>query len=618
MKARFVFLVVGILFLASSLSAATLTAEEQQRVEFLRVLLPVLTGHGAPDWRAQLGLPDDFVIKCGTPYILEAQSLQRKAGQSLGLAVYWNRPDDILLDSYDSPGGHFRIHYTTEGSNATTLQYAQTVAQYAEDVYNHHIVQLGYHEPYPDGGFWFGGDDRYDIYLMDLGPGLYGLTSPDTSFAVGEGIKATSFLDVHTHYETFPGYGNNPLAALRVTLAHEFFHAIQFWYDYSEFDDETVEQTTKAHGWMEMSAVWMEEETYDDVNDYYYYLPYYIPHLEFPLRFFVPAGEGRNDWDEYYAYGAGLFPIFLTQVFGRDIIKTIWENCEPPHANVWYGAIQDAIDQHSNGTRTFADVFAEYGRWLYFTGSRKPYFFEEGAHYPEVPTEVEYADEMIPYIRFYDEYPTQVRSLNYRFFPYELGINYVDLDVSTLDSGITVDEFFGAGVSEGAEPPGWRVSAMAYNRFQPNLPVWVDDSLYSNHDEIIVDDVGGYTDVILTITTTNPYYNRANNAYQFTVYGEVLDIEGNKVQPPYPNPFNISTDDYLQVSVELLETQPVFMDVFNTAGEKVYSTEASGVRKPLLLWNGLNDHGQEVASGVYLLVVRIGDKSETLKALVIR
>ena len=54
---------------------------------------------------------------------------------------------------------------------------------------------------------------------------------------------------------------SQPINALRVTAAHEFFHAIQFAYD------------VKEDLWfMEGSATWVEDEVYDSINDNYQFL----------------------------------------------------------------------------------------------------------------------------------------------------------------------------------------------------------------------------------------------------------------------------------------------------------------------------------------------------------
>ena len=52
------------------------------------------------------------------------------------------------------------------------------------------------------------------------------------------------------------------MQSAQVTAAHEFFHAIQFAYDYGE------------DAWMlEATATWMEERVFDKVNDNRQYLP---------------------------------------------------------------------------------------------------------------------------------------------------------------------------------------------------------------------------------------------------------------------------------------------------------------------------------------------------------
>ncbi|MFH2056943.1 MAG: FlgD immunoglobulin-like domain containing protein, partial [bacterium] len=363
--------------------------------------------------------------------------------------------------------------------------------------------------------------------------------------------------------------------------------------------------------WLEMSAVWMEEQCYDKVNDYYYYLPEYIKYVHLSLRFF--------EANSLYPYGSAIFPIYLSETFGQGIVKTIWENCATLKGmNFLYGALQDAIDQHSNGTRAFEDVFAEYSRWLFFTGGRKPYFFEEAANYPKIPDTDTLGTEIIrPYIRYYSDFPDTV-DRDYGFFPNALGINYVVLDVTTLDSGFTILDF--KGVTSSPEPVGWRISVMGYNRFDPSVPVWVADSLYRTRDVIIVDDIGGLTDVVLVPVTTNPYYNKSSNSYFFEVVGGSRDVEGTVIRPPFPMPYRPAADGDLKVHVDLAESVMGHLDVFTVAGEKLYSQSRSGKQNGRIefTWDGRSEFGEEVASGIYLLVVRVGDITETLKALVIR
>lgn len=612
-----------VLWITITMISMPLRADDlEARVDYLKSIFSVWRGDGEPAGEA-LGVIDNEVHKCGTPLVLEAQYLEAQYGNSLGLSDYFARPSDAdFPETYISPAGHFKIHYTTaEGKHQTTLGYVQTVALIADSVWAHHIDQLGYHEPLNDGDYEWGGDSLYDIYLKSLSSLYYGITWGESGPQVGNGHQATSYMELQTDYSNFPGYETRPLDALRVTMAHEFFHAIQFWYDAREHEDEVVENKPNF-AWMEISSVWMEEETYDYINDYYYYLPHYFPFVHLPLRL----------WDNQhpnYPYAAGIFAMFLTQRFGTDIMRSIWEKCaEVPKTNVWYGALQDAIAETSGGTLTFEDAFAEYGRWLYFTGSRKPSFFEEGSRYPMVPElDTVGVDIIRPYIRNYSNYPAAV-DRDFSFFPYYLGVSYIDLDVTTVDSGLTIDNFF--GVTSSPEPVGWRVSVMGYNRFDPDQPVWLVDSLYRNRDQIVIEKNGGITDLIIVPVSANPYYGKTNNVYQFTALGTTSLKSSTTIRPPFPNPFKLSGVENPSLTTEIILSGSVdvnsanhasaFLDIYTVAGERIFSASESGSPngRIWLDWNGRNEGGQEVASGVYILLVSVDDLTETFKVLVIR
>lgn len=84
----------------------------------------------------------------------------------------------------------------------------------------------------------------------------------------------------------------------------------------------------------------------------------------------------------------------------------------------------------------------------------------------------------------------------------------------------------------------------------------------------------------------------------------------------YPNPFNTST--------EITYTSPtdshVRLAIYNIAGQKVRilvdQDQSAGHRA--VLWDGKNDSGEEVASGVYFYRISIGDFSQTKKMLLLK
>jgi hypothetical protein len=160
---------------------------------------------------------------------------------------------------------------------------------------------LGYRAPISDRGR--GGNNKLDVYLKEVTSyGLYGFCAPERR---KPGFKwlASGFCVLDNDFLGYPGA---PKPSAEVTAAHEFFHAIQFGYDYGE-DPWLLEAT----------ATWMEERVYDGVNDNRQYLPasQIVEPLK-PLDFF---GQTSNE-----QYGNWIFFEFLSDKFGNGIVKQIW------------------------------------------------------------------------------------------------------------------------------------------------------------------------------------------------------------------------------------------------------------------------------------------------------
>jgi hypothetical protein len=75
----------------------------------------------------------------------------------------------------------------------------------------------------------------------------------------------------------------------------------------------------------------------------------------------------------------------------------------------------------------------------------------------------------------------------------------------------------------------------------------------------------------------------------------------------YPNPFNPST----QIRYALKSDAFVTIKIYNTLGEKVRTLvnkkETFGHKS--VVWNGLNDYGEQVASGIYIYKLEIIDRA---------
>lgn len=88
------------------------------------------------------------------------------------------------------------------------------------------------------------------------------------------------------------------------------------------------------------------------------------------------------------------------------------------------------------------------------------------------------------------------------------------------------------------------------------------------------------------------------------------------LQQNFPNPFNSGT----VIRFELPADEEVELAVFNLAGQQV-ATLVEGVREGgsyAINWDGRDDRGQELASGVYLYRLRAGERMETRRLLLLR
>ena len=92
---------------------------------------------------------------------------------------------------------------------------------------------------------------------------------------------------------------------------------------------------------------------------------------------------------------------------------------------------------------------------------------------------------------------------------------------------------------------------------------------------------------------------------------------GNKLSAQnYPNPFNPETT----IKFGIREAEFGTLEIFNIKGQKV-KTLVNGILEAgehTVVWNGTDDTGQKVGSGVYLYRLNIGDKSLTQKILMLK
>jgi hypothetical protein len=278
-------------------------------------------------------------------------------------------PDGYSVDE-ETPecGANTCVHYVASSDDVAEAGYVATVSSVVEQVWAEEVTGLGYRAPKsdltsPDDG----GSARLDVYLVDIGgDGLYGYCTSDDpnlspSYAFWD-VSAYCVLDNDYHPDQY-GYPD-PMDPLRVTAAHELFHAVQFAYDFGE------------DGWlMEGTATWVEDEVYDGVDDNLQYLD--ASPLAQPL---IPLDRSTSPrW-----YGTWIFWRFLAEYFDRvAVVRSVWNRADgSPAGSDTYSTQALAATVNSQtigGTRwRFRWAFADFAVW----NARPATHYDEGAAYP--------------------------------------------------------------------------------------------------------------------------------------------------------------------------------------------------------------------------------------------
>ncbi|KAA1420893.1 hypothetical protein F0U44_00645 [Nocardioides humilatus] len=205
-------------------------------------------------------------------------------------------------------GRRICVHYAVKGADAPpSIRWVRRTLRVLGDVWDHEVDELRFRPPPTDGRR--GGDDRFDVYLAELGHrGLFGYCTPERRVR-GERLAASSYCVLDDDF-TRRQFGAPAGDSLRVTAAHEFFHAIQFGYDFRE-DPWLLEST----------ATWIEETFADKVDDNRRYLPYGTVR-----RPGVPLDDFSNT--RYAQYGTWAWWQYLTDRYGDGLVRAVWRQAD--------------------------------------------------------------------------------------------------------------------------------------------------------------------------------------------------------------------------------------------------------------------------------------------------
>lgn len=485
-------------------------------------------------------------IKCGFGTInqIKLNFNRFKPNQQKVITSVLQRP--ATDTSIVSPSGRFRIHFFKSGNDAPQYDLTE-LAKAADSSYNFEINAIGFPPPPKDGTA--GGDDKYDIYIQNLSGGLYGYTETDQNITDS---TYTAFTVIDNDFAG-TGYNTHGIDAARVTVAHEFNHAIQVGnYIYRPVDSFYYELTSTS----------MEEFVYDSVNDYYGYLDEYFSS---PNKTFA-----SND-----GYDLAIWNLFLKDRFGFGVIKRTWELMPSKRAlQAIAGSIQDAGSNFKSEFNTFA-------QWTYFTGSRAVAgkYFREASNYPLIH----------PLMNTQFNQPTTTLTVTSE----AVSNNFLVLSDATNNPANT----FVALVSNCDISGGLSVPAKN-NTFTFTL----SSQPFSDSRKVLD---GYYTKV------------DAVNTFMFSesyIFNNIPINEGqtlsDEIDYAFPQPFRYSLNQTLFLPVYISSDGTAELYVYDISMKLVYSGQKRIVvsDKVVIPWDGIGSDGKKLGTGVYIYITKSGDK----------
>ncbi|MGI9558014.1 MAG: MXAN_6640 family putative metalloprotease [Solirubrobacterales bacterium] len=296
----------------------------------LAVALPVLKGQQRESAQALLARPTDGVgDPAGDGYT--APPADFRSSCSAGFCAHW------VVSTADAPD-------PTDATPANGIpDFVDEVLAAAETSATVQNVDLGWVTPRSDGVI--GGNSKTDIYLKDIGnSGLFGYAAPDP----GQGAKRKQFayLVIDNDYRAgqYAGYAS-PADPMRVTVAHEYNHVIQFAYD------------TFQESWLfESTATFIEDLVFPEIDDY---VQTFVGAFTESPR--TPITDPNTD----KIYGSAVLHHFLANRFGPETTRDAWaSSTDTKPKDFGIGALALVLKQEgSSFSRQFARFAAATAEW---------------------------------------------------------------------------------------------------------------------------------------------------------------------------------------------------------------------------------------------------------------
>ena len=479
----------------------------------------------------------------------------------IGLSVHGNEiivlKSTVLDQIYDTD--HFRFFYTLDESSNDAVEnedYVTNMGVVFEEVWSFYIDSMGFDPPplNPNNDH-----DLYEIHIEYLSPTYFGLT-----FGEGSGKSCYGFIKMRNSYTASQFNNHTELENIQVTAVHEFFHSIQFGYNcYEKF------------WFMEASATWSEDELYDNINDFYRYIPNFFYN---PNRAIGTEGT--------FMYGTCIFFQYIDEhLGGQETIRKSWEysrNYANPLNDISFLAIDAALRENNFSFEIAYNQMRIANQILSSSENAGVYSYEEAVGYLTVvspPTKEDYLLFEKGDIESIDNYSLQLYESHYYSLYTETPISISLTEVNGEFSFTSIVKIIGTDQ--------WIVKSGLEQNIDPEIGIdWIT---------LIVSALGeNENDWDYSLSLSDGY------SEDFTFH------------PPYPNP---SKGQSVNFEFQVITEQTIDFQIVDILGQNIwgFSSHYSKPEVITITWNGNNQSGQRVANGVYFGIMEGASEQKVFK-----
>ena len=487
--------------------------------------------------------------------------LEKVRLSEIGLSVHGNEiivlKSTVLDQIYDTE--HFRFFYTLDESSNDAVEnedYVTNMGAVFEEVWSFYIDSMGFDPPplNPNNDH-----DLYEIYIEYLSPTYFGLT-----FGEGSGESCYGFIKMRNSYTASQFNNHTVLENIQVTAVHEFFHSIQFGYNcYEKF------------WFMEASATWSEDELYDNINDFYRYIPNFFSNPNHSI-----GTEGT------FMYGTCIFFQYIDEhLGGRETIRKSWDysrDYASPVNDISFLAIDAALQENNFSFEIAYNQMRIANQILSSSENAGVYSYEEADGYLTVvspPPKEDYFFFEKGDIESIDNYSLQLYESHY----YSLSIETpVAISLTEVNG-----EFSFTSIVKTSDADQWVVKSGLEQNIDPEIGIeWIT---------LIVSALGeNENDWDYSLSLSDGY------SEDFTFY------------PPYPNP---SKGQSVNFEFQVITEQTIDFQIIDILGQVIweFSSHYSKPEVKTITWDGKNQSGQRVANGVYFGIMEGKSEQKVFK-----